>query len=197
MKCAWFFIATFLFNACFTNATEKKCNEVRFGNGKYDVKNECWEKEPTKPNLAVRSDCQSLTIRRKILRALKCRPGIKKFLDQKSLDCEPSKVSDIGLTNVCPHKFEYVTRVARNSKSCYVVFPHRQCVTYAKCENKRGCSKNASVTSACLPDRHRFFNVWLFCPDDHRFELETLELPQCCTCREYKLCAAESAEAQR
>ncbi|XP_062578125.1 uncharacterized protein LOC134240025 [Saccostrea cucullata] len=187
-KCVWFFIASVLFLACFTDAAEKKCKAVTFGEGNYDVKGKCWETEPSTPELDVDSTCQSWTVRRKILRALKCRPGIKKFLDQKSYDCEPSKISDIGLTKVCPSKFDYVTKIIRNNKPCYVVYPNRQCVTYAKCDYQKDCSKTDDVTSACLPDRHRFFNVWVFCPASHRFELETLELPQCCTCREYKLC---------
>ncbi|XP_061168969.1 uncharacterized protein LOC133178241 [Saccostrea echinata] len=191
MQCVWFLFLTFLLGTSITDASEKK-GTIKFGNGKYDIKDKCWETKPTIPKLKVSSGYQSLEIRRRILRALKCRSGIKKLIDQNSCDCEPRKVSNIGLKNICPHEFEYVTTIYKNKKRCYVVHPHKQCVTYAKCKKKEGCSKNASMKSACLPDRHRIFNVWVFCPDNYRFELETLELPQCCTCREYWDCEDDS-----
>ncbi|XP_062600382.1 uncharacterized protein LOC134262018 [Saccostrea cucullata] len=193
LQCVWILVATVCLVICLTEASgDKKCDVIKFGKGKYDKKKECWKKEPTTPNLEATSVPQSLKIRRKIQRALKCRMGIKKFLAQKSCDCDPSKWSSIGLKNVCPIKFEYTTEIKRGGgKKCYVVFPSRQCVTFAKCDRKKNCSKRNQTNklkSACLADRFRYFSVWIFCPDKHRFEYETVLLPQCCSCREYKLC---------
>ncbi|XP_062615713.1 uncharacterized protein LOC134277392 [Saccostrea cucullata] len=142
MKCVWLLVATVSFVICLSGASgEKTCDVIKFGRGEFDKKKECWKKEPTTPHLEVTSSPQSLNIRRKIQRALKCRLGIQKFLAQKSCDCDPSKYTDIGLNNVCPIKFEYATEIKRGRKRCYVVYPTRQCVTFAKCQTKKNCSK--------------------------------------------------------
>ncbi|XP_048742943.2 uncharacterized protein LOC125656381 [Ostrea edulis] len=157
--------------------------------GYYDAKDMCFRRPPVNFPLSVRSTCQTPKVRRELEYALKKYPAVEESLRSSYIKCNLAYVNDIGLDETCPTYLQQVTQVYLGKERCDVVRPHYQCATFAVCKRTRSCAGplGLSFASTCLYDGFRQFRVWVYCKSCG-FKLIKLKLPQCCSCRKYKVC---------
>ncbi|XP_052707230.1 uncharacterized protein LOC128182555 [Crassostrea angulata] len=155
--------------------------------GEYNKEDECWTDGPTNPDLPVGDECQSAAVKLKIEYLLRKNPAVNEEIKEKYLHCANTYYTPYGLDNVCPSEVTFPTTVEIYGKTCYIVKPEKQCLTYVKCDDAPGCSGSTTEESKCLMSYFRDFNAWVYC-ENCGFTMVKLRLPQCCTCNKYEEC---------